>query len=195
MQVYRLKEPGFWDKLMYNRFMGEEDENFGGQEIVLTEEDKQIVAENALLLDLRLTGRGAGELFGLQDQIRQDATAIKYVGKNYVNPEVLIIYNTATGKIQKPEGLFGKFSALRVHYSEKGGGKTIFPSQARKSDSGEARGQAVPERISAEYPTMPVEHERWGQSKYVESARGDFVILQSVRAFNESHKSPEDQPS
>lgn len=59
-------------------------------------------------------------------------------------------------------------------------------------ETGPATGtrRIMPERLSPEHPTLKGINEIWGQSEFVDSAKGDLVMLKTIRKFNEIYGPP-----
>lgn len=175
----------------------------------LQEIDEGRVISNLRLLTLKFVEEGPPE--EIDRDTKSKLLSIKEKGVIFTDngPEaaITIEYDTRTGEIGSPDHkkFLGDSSILRTFLIERDGKKTILlhrpgnmpsASQYATAITGEQMGpelgnrRILPERLSPEHPDLIGVEEVWGESEFVESARGDLVMLQTIRRFNELYGPP-----
>ncbi len=183
----------------------------------IKEHEEGTVIGNVDLLRLKFVGKQEGEVVdeGLQtDLFAISDLGVQIRGNGQREHSISITYSTASGQIQLigAGAQFGDYSRLRTDLIEKPdpsvpqhfqrtillhrSGDMPAPWQydaALTDGEGEKTGpdtdtrRIMPERIIPEEPKLIGIHEVWGQSEYTPNAKGDIVMLRTIRKFNDTY--------
>ena len=179
------------------------------QEGYLEEIEEGFVLDNLHLLELKFIGQPRQDL---DKQTELSLYAIKDRGvrswEGKIEHAISIGYETRTGRIGfGPDNAnMGELSRLNTDLIESQEGSETkkqillhrlgtMPSadQYASAITGEQVGldmgnrRIQPERVIPDHSNLQGVTEVWGESQFVDSARGDLVMLKTIRKFNELH--------
>ncbi len=187
----------------------QQDEQFIGAE------EQKTIEGNVRLLELKfIESLSREEREKLDEETQQTLLSIKDLGVELISPEVFghsitIWYDTRTGKIGISGRSLGDSSVLRTSLVERqANGKPTkeillyrpgnMPSASQydeiltgiKTGPDLGNRRILPERVSPEQPQLKGFEEIWGQSQFVDSAKGDILMLKTIQTFNQRHGPP-----
>ncbi|MEK7517824.1 MAG: hypothetical protein AAB583_04705 [Patescibacteria group bacterium] len=185
----------------------------GPEEIEIAREkefDETTVKRNLDLLRIKFIDKTPHEQ--LDEETTKALNAIgdgeRIINSDKIETSIFLRYNTKTGQFQRPTKDFqlGEFSILRTHIVndkdtnyirllQTGGmpmphehNATLTGEEDNLSEEGR---KILPERIIPNEPlNIQGVFEPWGESKLVDNAHGDMVILKAIQKFNELYGHP-----